>query len=321
MLDKMSLATSGRLFGMRPLLRLGTSIGDTFERNWATCQQLADEGTQNDPMRVETPLNWPVESAGNSVDGTPLMRVQNVIWRKVAATNLDLQIRNLPPDNPVQLAWVSADRNSTMFANVIPIILYKLNEEFHSAASVCLGIPNPVCIPHIGTSLVRRATEDEEDDDDDADRARRGDTVDAFGFTVRACVQQGAPWKQRHNQFADRIVQMMQFSGIEARTEPKNVVNQHVPARLLRDLTQDDRAQWHRRLQGAIPDVAYTDPGDGKEKIVELKRINMGPSRYDSREATSLRAAVNKREQQLYQEYLNKLRKKTQHFCTHRTGR
>ena len=56
-LYKMSLATSGRLFGMRPLLRLGTSIGDTFERNWATCQQLADEGTQNDPMRVETPLN------------------------------------------------------------------------------------------------------------------------------------------------------------------------------------------------------------------------------------------------------------------------
>ena len=36
----------------------------------------------------------------------------------------------------------------------------------------------------------------------------------------------------------------------------------------------------------------------------------MGPSRYDSREATSLRAAVNKREQQLYQEYLVKLRLK-----------
>jgi hypothetical protein len=53
-----------------------------------------------------------------------------------------------------------------------------------------------------------------------------------------------------------------------------------------------------------------TDPGDGKEKIVELKCINMGPSRYDSREATSLRAAVNKREQQLYQEYLTKLRLK-----------
>ena len=295
MVDKMSLATRGRLFGMRPLLRLGTSIGDTFERNWATCQQLADEGTQSDPTRVETLLNWPVESAGNSGDGKPLMRVQNVIWRrvaKVAATNLDLQIRNPPTGNPVQLAWLNADRNTTVFANVIPTKLHELtNQELHRAASVCLGIPNPVCIPHIGTSLVRRATEDEEDDDDDADRARRGDTVDAFGFTVRACVQQGAPWKQRHNQFADRIVQMMQFCGMKARTEPRNVLNQHVPARLLRDLTMEDRAQWHRRLQGAIPDVAYTDPGHGREMIVELKCINMGPSslRYDSREATSLR--------------------------------
>ncbi len=146
-LDKMNLATSGRLFGMRPLLRLGTSIGDAFVRNWATCQQLADAGTQSDPMRVETPLNWPVESAGNSVDGTPLIRVQKVIWRmvaKIAATNLDLQIRNLPPDNPVQLAWVNADRHTTMFTNVIPTKLYDLtNQELHSAASVCLGIPNP----------------------------------------------------------------------------------------------------------------------------------------------------------------------------------
>jgi hypothetical protein len=103
---------------------------------------------------------------------------------------------------------------------------------------------------------------------------------------------------------------MMQFVGMKARTEPRNVVNQHVPARLLRDLTMEDRAQWHRRLQGAIPDVAYTDPGHGREVIVELKCINMGPSRYDSREATSLRAAVNKREQQLYQDYLAKLRLK-----------
>ena len=43
----------------------------------------------------------------------------------------------------------------------------------------------------------------------------------------------------------------------------------------------------------------------------------MGPSRYDSREATSLRAAANKREQQLYQEYLAKLRLKRQRSSAH----
>ncbi len=197
-----------------------------------------------------------------------------------------------------------------MFANVIPTKLYKLTyQQLHSAASVCLGLPNPVCISHIGTSLVRRATEGEEDDDDEADRPRQGDTVDpAFGFRASTCVQRGGSWKERHDQFADRIVQMMQFVGMKARIEPRNLVNQHVPlaARLLRDPPREDRAQWHRRLQGAIPDMAYTDPGHGRDMIAELRCINMGPSRYDSREATSLRAAVNRCEQQLYQEYLSR---------------
>ncbi len=35
-------------------------------------------------------------------------------------------------------------------------------------------------------------------------------------------------------------------------------------------------------LQGAVPDVAYTEPGDGKEKIVKLnlKFISQCPSGY-----------------------------------------
>ncbi len=75
----------------------------------------------------------------------------------------------------------------------------------------------------------------------------------------------------------------------------------------------------HRVFQGAVPDVAYTDPGHGKEMIVELKFITAGPTRYDRDVATSLRhrrlrAAVNKREQQLYQEYLTRLRLKDRKF-------
>ncbi len=38
-----------------------------------------------------------------------------------------------------------------------------------------------------------------------------------------------------------------------------------------------------------------------------LPFINPGPTRYGRDVATSLRAAVNKREQQLYQEYLTRL--------------
>ncbi len=60
--------------------------------------------------------------------------------------------------------------------------------------------------------------------------------------------------------------------------------------------------------------MAYTEPGHGKNMIAELKFITAGPTRYDRGVATSLRAAVNKREQQLYQEYLTQLRLKDRKF-------
>ena len=49
------------------------------------------------------------------------------------------------------------------------------------------------------------------------------------------------------------------------------MVKQFVPQRLLRDPAQGHHAL--RELQGAVPDMAYTDPSDGKTKMVELKFI------------------------------------------------
>jgi hypothetical protein len=34
----------------------------------------------------------------------------------------------------------------------------------------------------------------------------------------------------------------------------------------------------HRVFQGAVPDVAYTEPGHGKDMIAELKFITAGPT-------------------------------------------
>jgi hypothetical protein len=87
-------------------------------------------------------------------------------------------------------------------------------------------------------------------------------------------------------------------------------VSRFVPQRLLRDPAPGQPAQ--RALQWAVPDVAYTDPGDGKEKTIELKLISECATRYGREVAAGLCAGVNKRasEQQLYQEYLTRLRLK-----------
>jgi hypothetical protein len=58
---------------------------------------------------------------------------------------------------------------------------------------------------------------------------------------------------------------------VSARVEPRNMVNQFVPQPLLRDPMKDQLVQ--RVLQGAIADLVYTDPGDGREnlKMVEFR--------------------------------------------------
>ena len=107
LIDMMRCATGGSLVGMEPLLSLRTNIGAAFEINWATCQQLADEGSQLDPTQIKTPLNWPPGRAGCSVEGTRLVQTQKTIWRQVVkarADKLDLKIRALNPANPVYMA-------------------------------------------------------------------------------------------------------------------------------------------------------------------------------------------------------------------------
>ena len=98
----MRSVTRGSLFGMKLFLDLNTSIGEAFKVNWATCQQLANEGTQSDPTRVETPLNlnWPVESSSESVGQVPLLpcahrRATGIVPRhgELAATGIEGRAR------------------------------------------------------------------------------------------------------------------------------------------------------------------------------------------------------------------------------------
>ncbi len=147
-----------------------------------------------------------------------------------------------------------------MFASVIPTEQYNLkNEELWCAASTGLGIPNPVCIPHIGTRLVRS---DPKEDDVDADTAQRGDEVDPFGQNASKIVQQGSPRKTRHDRLEDLIVMLMQHSGMSAIGEPRNVVNGLIPRPLLREYTTS------RTLDPVFPkpSTKFWPKSDGAER-------------------------------------------------------
>jgi hypothetical protein len=91
---------------------------------------MADEGSQPDPTRIETPLNWPPERAGSSVEGTRLARTQKTLWRqvvKVRADKLDLKIRALHPANPVYMAWTKIELRFLKFRLILECSLESIS--------------------------------------------------------------------------------------------------------------------------------------------------------------------------------------------------
>jgi hypothetical protein len=295
---------------LQGFLDLGTERGAAFERAWEWCQQKADEGTQNDPTRIETPLNWPAGAAGSSADGKILTKVQKVIGgliAKVEAAQLDRDIRALDSSNPVQMAWMNSDLHSNCFAAVIPTLAYDLtNDEFAAAAATNAGMPNPPCLEHLGVKLTRPKAGDETAGDEDGADPPPGSTVDAFGFNVSSRVQTGGAWTTRHSRFLHYIALLMQMHGIRVRVEPRNLINRFIPRTLRPDLADDET---NRAIQGAIPDIVYDDPKDGKQRLGELKFHNQNPTRYPRGIPTGRCVGVQEREQQLHQDYLTRLRK------------
>jgi hypothetical protein len=98
----------------------------------------------------------------------------------------------------------------------------------------------------------------------------------------------------------------MQMHGIRVRVEPRNLINRFIPRTLRPDLADDET---NRAIQGAIPDIVYDDPKDGKQRLGELKFHNQNPTRYPRGIPTGRCVGVQEREQQLHQDYLTRLRK------------
>ena len=170
--------------------------------------------------------------------------------------------------------------------------------------------PNPACLEHLGVRLVRPKAGDETAGDAGGADAPPGSTVDrdAFGFRVNVSsrVQTGGAWTTRHSRFLYYIALLMQMHGIRVRVEPRNLINRFIPRTFRPDLADDETK---RAIQGAIPDIVYDDPKDGKQRVVELKFHNQNPTRYPRGIPTGRCVGVQEREQQLYQDYLNRLRK------------
>jgi hypothetical protein len=187
------------------------------------------------PLALNCPCQWPVECAGNSVSGMPLMDANEAGGkgdRDRARRELEDQIpepQQLEPGVPG--AQVNPDRHTRM---CIPTKQYTLTSHlqqlyWYCAASASVGTPNPICIPHLGAKLVRKAPEE---DEEDANMTRRGDVVDsdesespadALGFNLNvsaARAQADGPWES-----AIRQLGTLCRGHVSVRVKPRSMMN------------------------------------------------------------------------------------------------
>jgi hypothetical protein len=93
--------------------------------------------------------------------------------------------------------------------------------------------------------------------------------------------------------------------GVRVKVEPRNLLNRFIPRTFRPGLADDET---NRAIQGAIPDIVYDDPKDGKQRVVELKFHNQCKTRYPRGIPTGKCTGVHEREQKVHQDYLSRLR-------------
>ena len=126
--------------------------------------------------------------------------------------------------------------------------------------------------------------------------------VDIYGDNVQAASLPGDHWRKRHDKLKFTIYQLCQWAGLPCEMEVFNLFARHIPQDGLARIDKD------RDRQGIVPDLRINLIVGGQSGGVlhEIKCISSNQSRYKS---SWQERAVDKRANQLHDEYVAKARK------------
>ena len=181
-------------------------------------------------------------------------------------------------------SWRQRDKLSTAWLLALPGPDSALsNAEFTEAAAASLCLPSPACQDMLGETIPARGSRQ----------------VDTFGDNVQAAALKGDHWRQRHDQLKFTIYRLCQWAGMPVEMEVFNLFSGLIPQQGLARIDKD------RQRQSMVPDFKITLPWEGRTRPVlhELKVISCSKSRY---KPTWKNRAVDKRAENLHQEYLDK---------------
>ena len=264
----------------------GCREGDEMKRAWEILTVEANESAEWLGTEVAEVFSGSLSGLG---DGSLSGKTRGEITAAREKTRAELLTKALslylPKKARPAWAWKQRDKISSSWLLALPGPDSSLsNAEFAEAAATSLCLPSPACIGRLGETIKGRKV------------------IDIYGDQVQATALPGDHWRQRHDQLKHVLYRLCMWAGLPCEMEVFNLFSRHIPqAGLSRIVRNRDR-------QGMVPDMKITLTVGGVPRPVlhEIKCISSSQTRY---RPTWSERGVDKRADQLNQEYIEKARK------------
>ena len=270
-------------------LESGCREGDEMRRAWEILTAEAREAAEWLGTEVEKVFTGSLAGLGEgSLSGKTRGEITSARERTKAQLLTKALSLYLPRKARPAWAWRQRDKISSSWLLALPGPDSTLsNAEFAEAAATSLCLPSPACMGRVG----------------DAVKGRK--VIDIYGDQVQATALPGDHWRQRHDQLKHVLYRLCLWAGLPCEMEVFNLFSRHIPQAGL------SRMERTRDRQGMVPDMKITLTVGGVPRPVlhEIKCISSSQTRY---KPTWSERGVDKRADQLNQEYIEKARKADQ---------
>ena len=280
--------------------RTAAEFRAAWERGVTRAGAIPHDGSQPS----DSPWDWPIEMAGLAAGSFQLMektqRALTFHCEQHEHRQLDVAMRALGPGDELRAAWLNRGPTSLMWAQCVAQDQYiNNNRTFHEVAASTLGLPSPACAPYVGWRIQCKGEPKH---------------LDSHGHALGALPLKGKARDIRHDELVMQIAKDLSYCGIEARVEPRDMVNNWMTPAAFVNMSN---AEGTRPLQGCIPDLLTRQPplggGAPQEALYDLKIINRCKTRYRPNQNERC-GPVKQREAEIPTEYVNRPRSKDQRY-------
>ena len=295
---------------LAPFLANGGRTAAHFRECWERSVTRAGAIPHDGTAPSANPLEWPIEMAGLGAGPEFQLMVQTQRALTLACeahewAALDKKFRDLPPLDPIlgemRMAWLNNGRESLVWSSCIASRQYcNGNQQFRQIVAQTMGLPSGACKPYVGQPV--------------ACKGQGRKLLDPHGHVLGTVSLPGGARDIRHREIQLTMVSDLNYNGIPAIAEPRNMVNSWMTPAAFDDM---NRREGNRPLQGCIPDILTTEPRPGGgapiQRLYDFKAINQCKTRYKPTQ-TERCEPVNKRAAEIPDEYIKKLREKDRRY-------